>query len=77
MVESGNGAKKLLLPECPTNLDNSRARGYCVEVNGGWVFSSPEHEVLMMSYCDQSLSIIRALSTFCFKISPPKRLDGF
>ena len=30
-------------------------------------FSSPEHEVLMVSYCDQSLSIVRALSTFCFK----------
>ena len=37
----------------------------------GWgmddtVFSSPEH-VLMVSYCDRSLSIIRALSTFWFK----------
>ena len=31
------------------------------------VFSSPEHEVLMVSYCDQSLSVVRALSTFCFK----------
>ena len=30
-------------------------------------FSSPEHEVLMVSYCDQSLSVVRALSTFCFK----------
>ena len=26
--------------------------------------SSPEHEVLMVSYCDQSLSVVRALSTF-------------
>ena len=33
----------------------------------GLVFSSPEHEVLMVSYCDQSLSVVRALSTFCFK----------
>ena len=31
------------------------------------VFSSPEHEVLMVSYCDQSLSVVRALSAFCFK----------
>ena len=31
------------------------------------VFSSPEHEVLMVSYCDQSLSVVRALSTYCFK----------
>ena len=29
--------------------------------------SSPEHKVLMVSYCDQSLSVVRALSTFCFK----------
>ena len=32
-----------------------------------WLFSSPEHEVLMVSYYDQSLSVVRALSTFCFK----------
>ena len=31
------------------------------------VFSPPEHEVLSVSYCDQSLSVVRALSTFCFK----------
>ena len=31
------------------------------------IFSSPEHEVLMVSYCDQSLSVVRALSTICFK----------
>ena len=31
------------------------------------IFSSPEHEV-MVSYCDQSLSVVRRpLSTFCFK----------
>ena len=30
-------------------------------------FSSPEHEVLMVSYCDQSLAVVRALSTFCLK----------
>ena len=30
--------------------------------------SSPEHEVLMVSYCDQSLSVVRrASSTICFK----------
>ena len=32
------------------------------------IFSSPEHEVLIVSYCDQSLSVVRALSTFCFKL---------
>ena len=31
------------------------------------IFSSPEHEVLMVSYCDQSLSVVRALSYFFFK----------
>ena len=31
------------------------------------IVSLPEHEVLMVSYCDQSLSVVRALSTFCFK----------
>ena len=25
-------------------------------------FSSPEHEVLMVSYCDQSLSVVRRAS---------------
>ena len=33
----------------------------------GLVFSSPEHEVLIVSYCDQSLSVVLAFSTFCFK----------
>ena len=33
-----------------------------------YLFSSPELKVLMVSYCDQSLSsVVRALSTFCFK----------
>ena len=31
------------------------------------IFSSTEHEVLMVSYCDQSLSVVRALSTLSFK----------
>ena len=31
-------------------------------------FSSPEHEVLMVSYCDQSMSVVRrASSTICSK----------
>ena len=30
--------------------------------------SSPEHEVLMVSYCDQSMSVVcRSSSTICFK----------
>ena len=36
-------------------------------VDCGYFFSSPEHKVLMLSYCDQSLSVVCALSTFCFK----------
>ena len=31
------------------------------------IFSSPKHKVLMVSCCDLSLSIVHALSTFCFK----------
>ena len=32
------------------------------------IFSSPEHEVLMVSYCDQSMSVVRRpSSTICFK----------
>ena len=31
------------------------------------LFSSPEHEVLMVSHSDQSLSVACALLTFCFK----------
>ena len=27
------------------------------------IFSSPEHEVLMVSYCDQSLSVVRRASS--------------
>ena len=38
------------------------AGGGCLDI-----FSSPEHEVLMVSYCDQSLSVVRSLSTFCLK----------
>ena len=33
----------------------------------GFFLTSPEHIVLMVSYCDQSLSVVRAMSTFCFK----------
>ena len=28
------------------------------------IFSSPEHEVLMVSYCDQSMSVVRHASSF-------------
>ena len=38
-----------------------------IDRNKESIFRSPEHEVLMVSYCDQSLSVVRALSTFCFK----------
>ena len=42
--------------------------------------SSLEHEVLMVSYCDQSLSVVRRPCVVNFLLqttSPPKRLDGF
>ena len=29
----------------------------------GPIFSSPEHEVLMVSYCDQSMSVVRRPSS--------------
>ena len=45
-------------------LSHSCDRSCCVLFQ---FFSSPEHEVLMVSCCDQSLSVVRALSTFCFK----------
>ena len=33
-----------------------------------FIFSSPEHEVLMVSYCVQSMSVVRRpSSTICFK----------
>ena len=32
-----------------------KVREHCLKP----LFSSPEHEVLMVSYCDQSLSVIR------------------
>ena len=41
--------------------------GMYMKNKGTRIFSSPEHEVLMVSYCDQSLSVVRASSTFCFK----------
>ena len=31
------------------------------------MFSSPEHKVLKVSYCDQSMSVVRTASTICFK----------
>ena len=49
---------------CRSNGENPRLIYTSKEV---LFFSSPEHEVLMVSYCDQSLSVVRALSTFCFK----------
>ena len=47
------------------NGQNDRVRK--VESQHVSFISSPEHEVLMVSYCDQSLSVVRALSTLCFK----------
>ena len=40
----------------------------CIYSRSPSIISSPEHEVLMVSYCDQSLSVVRrASSTICFK----------
>ena len=40
--------------------------------------SSPEHEVLMVSYCDQSMSVVRRASCVVInlfqKVSPPEPL---
>ena len=46
----------------------------------GFLFSSPENEVLMVSYCDQSLSIVRRPCVVNFLLqttSPKKQLDRF
>jgi len=32
------------------------------------LFSSPEHKVLMVSYCDRALSVVRRPSTFYLNI---------
>ena len=34
-------------------FENLQTKFYCL------LFSSPEHEVLMVSYCDQSMSVVR------------------
>ena len=36
-------------------------------------FSSPEHEVLMLSYCDQSMSVVRR-QQFVLKLTPSEPL---
>jgi len=44
------------------------------------VFSSPEHKVLMVSYCDRALSVVRRASCVNFftqTSSPLKPLIGF
>ena len=48
---------------------------FVIDCDADLFISSPEHEVLMVSYCDQSLSVVRrpscvvrrASSTICFK----------
>ena len=40
---------------------------FCLILAHSLLFSSPEHEVLMVGYCDHFLSVVRVLSTFCFK----------
>ena len=34
-----------------------------IELGSNAFFSSPEHEVLMVSYCDQSMSVVRRASS--------------
>ena len=47
------------------NINFSEKAYYIVFV---FVFSSPEHEVLMVSYCGQSMSVVRrAASTIALK----------
>ena len=38
---------------------------YCLQIQDFhfWLFSSPEHKVLMVSYCDQSKSVVLRLSS--------------
>ena len=57
-----------------TSLMNSIGTVECGKHDGGicevffYIISSPEHEVLMVSYCDQSMSVVRRpSSTICLK----------
>ena len=48
----------------------SRCKEWMVKVSGSfkYIFSSPEHKVLMVSYCDRPLSVVRRRpSTFLLK----------
>ena len=49
---------------CLSSLYHSRGRGQIVfdADTFGIIFSSPEHEVLMVSYCDQLMSVVRRVS---------------
>ena len=48
-----------------TEEDRSQAYGLVLVF-----FSSPEHEVLMVSYCDQSLSVVRPPSSVRCQLFP-------
>ena len=43
----------------------------------GCFFSSPKHEVLMVSYCDQFVRRPCVVNFLLQTTSPPKKLDGF
>ena len=63
---------KLPVPGRPTIWITVRQGPTALAVGAGGgcldIFSSPEHEVLMLSYCDQSMSVVRRpSSTICFK----------
>ena len=51
----------------PESLTKNPIAAYIIVfwiTSGDFLFSSPEHEVLMVSYCDQSLSVVRACQLF-------------
>ena len=40
-------------------------------------FSSPEHEVLMVSYCDRSASVVRRASSFVRRVASTIALKAY
>ena len=70
-ITAGEGAAlRRVVGVAHFNTSHGQTQNNCV-----CLFSSPEHEVLMVSYCDQSMSVVRRpssvvrrpSSTICFK----------
>jgi len=51
-----------LVASCQTSDYHSLFKYYICQNNCTDLFSSPEHKVLMVSYCDRPLSVVRCLT---------------